>query len=443
MRRTILFAAVAVLAAACSTGGGASAPADQTSTGDARTVTSDDGRAVLVLPDGLDAEITVTRADRPVQLSGFDGFVVAYDLQPSGLEFAGPAILTVTIPSSEFDLDEGVPLVGAVVVDGDTAEAVATTTEREDDDVVVEVEVPHFSFVIIGGGIGFSARVRPPRVAVEVGEEFEATWDMWLGRGTGVTFSSKAKPELYLQRFDPLAAAPFEYVGEDPVKGPHRWSCDTPTSGPVPDAYGWILVFDRLEHQDDPLTKFAEAFSADKPAFWAARVTGEATCLGPEGDDSGGDAGISETVALDDPAGDFVKVGPGDPEPAEAPSEVDVTGLSCTAGSGCTVEFAGDANARCAEDDVEACAVSLIFELEQGFGELGCDLPLEGTEEAKTSGASQEIEDLLAGATCSIEDRLFRFLLDELPEGDVRASVIWDPREGDLAQDTTDPLTLP
>ncbi len=440
MRRTFLFAAVAVLAAACSTGGGASAPADQTSTDDTQTVTSDDGRAVLTLPGGVDTAITVSRADPPAELSGFDGLVVAYDLQPSGLEFSDPATLTATIPVSEFDAGEGVPLVGAVVVDGDTAEAVATTTKREGDDVFVEVEVPHFSVVVIGGGIGFSAVIQPPRVEVAVGEEFEATWDMRLGGGSGVTFSSSAQPEGYLQRFDPLASAPFEYVGVDPIKGPHRWSCSTPTSGPVPDAYGWLLVFDRLKHQDDPLTKFAEALSAEKPAFWAARVTGEATCLDSEDSETGGDAGTFETVIVADHTNDFVTVGPGAPDPAEAPSEVDITELECTAGSGCRVSFAGDANARCAEADAEGCSVTVIVEIDGTFIEYTCDLPIDDATTTRTTRIDGE--DVFA--TCHFEGTTLVVRIENLPRGaKVRASVIWDPVEGDLAQDTTIPIVVP
>ncbi len=421
MRRTFLFAAVAVLAAACSTGGGATDSVDQASTDAATAVKSDDGKAVLTVPRGVDPSgITLTRADPPVELSGFDGYVVAYDLQPSGLEFPEPPTLSVTVPASAFDVGEGVPLVGAAVLDGETAEAVAATTERAGDDILVEVEVPHFSLVVVGGGLGFSASVEPPRAEIAVGESFEASWTMTLGRRTGVVFSSKSNPSAYLRRFDPLSSAPFEYVGEDPVKGPHRWSCSTPTSGPVPDAYGWLLVFDGLEHQDDPLTKFAEALSADEPKFWAARVTGEASCLDPEGEDAGGES-PTYVYVIGDVEDDWLVAGATPLELGRGPAEVNVVGFGCSEDGECALDTAGDPVSRCEADDVDSCASRLFLETDGGRFFVECPF---GANEAEVSGP-----DGLGEVRCDwSEDGITFTFLAGLPQGSrILGSVQFDP----------------
>ncbi len=447
MRVAAMVAVVAVAAAACGSGGGSA------STG--ATVTSDDGSAVLSVPDGVGVDgITVTVVDPPGELADAGG-VLAYELGPAGTEFPEPAVLEIRAPAGELGVGDGVPVAAAVLVDGDEVEAVVTRTHREGDTVVVRAEVPHFSQAVVQvNTLTFS--MEPDAVDVPVGEPWTVSLSVSQGGAQPVPLELDpfegpdhpwvATSSLFAGGRSFVVASPVtvDPVDVDVSGSRAEFVCTAPTSGRVVSGYGVEVALKPAELRD--LAALAEVFrppGADR-LYWRATVTGDVGCLGADEETGGGDE-TGEAIALDDPTGDFVVVGPGGAGPAEAPPEVDVTGLSCaTDGSSCRVAFAGDAGARCGDDDSEGCTVTLILDVDGEFVDVYCLLPGGDGEPVGASGASPELEDRFAAATCAHGALYTEFVFDGLPSGaTIRASMLWDPVDGDLASDSTDPITLP
>jgi hypothetical protein len=135
--------AVAVLAA-CG-GDGDDGPADAAGP----TITSDDGRASLTLPAGVDGSgLTVSATD-------VEGSAVAYDLLPADTRFSAPATLTIARVTSP--MHGSLPF--AISIDGPGAvEALTVDATYETDEPVADVEMPigHFGTAVVwypGGNV--------------------------------------------------------------------------------------------------------------------------------------------------------------------------------------------------------------------------------------------------------------------------------------------------
>lgn len=112
-------------------------------------VVSDDGRLVLTIPQliGIDPEdITI---DSTADGGDIDsGLTVQYELQPSGLQFDPPATARLTVAHPELALDAFV-LATAAVGGDDDFEQVGVEARSSATETVAQLEIPHFSSVIL------------------------------------------------------------------------------------------------------------------------------------------------------------------------------------------------------------------------------------------------------------------------------------------------------
>jgi len=152
-----------VVVAGCGGGG------DDAAATDALVVASDDGRARLLVPAGAvpsGVDITIESADVPEGLLAEGVTGIAYDLQPSGLVFDAPALLTLRIPYDAASIPVGVAVLGD---DGDF-EAIPASFESHDGELVVEAEVAHFSrAVFVLGDLRLTVESDCPE-SLDVGE---------------------------------------------------------------------------------------------------------------------------------------------------------------------------------------------------------------------------------------------------------------------------------
>jgi len=136
------------LVAACGGSGepGVSTPGTSSTAGGgagASVVTSADGTAQLSIPAGAidpGADVTI----EPIEVSDVpDGsLALAFDLQPSGLQFSAPATLSVTIPYDHDGLPAGFVGLGDDVDQGATVPATFTVVDGQ---LTVEAQIEHFS----------------------------------------------------------------------------------------------------------------------------------------------------------------------------------------------------------------------------------------------------------------------------------------------------------
>lgn len=136
MRRQALLCILVLVAAACGgdddTGSSAAEPG---------VIRSDDGAAVLTLPDGVDGDgISVEAVE-------VEGAAAAYELLPAGTTFDEPATLTIS------GLDVPDPLGPALAIlesDDREPELVEGVTTTVGEDATVVVPVAHFSTLTLG-----------------------------------------------------------------------------------------------------------------------------------------------------------------------------------------------------------------------------------------------------------------------------------------------------
>jgi hypothetical protein len=146
---------------------------DDAPAADAVVIESDDGRATLTLPPGVDGDgITVTAVD-------LDGAAAAYELLPGPTRFSEPATLTIA--------DVGAPEPGALpfaisVADDGTAEALTVDATYDGDEPVATIALPigHFGTAVVwypsssDAGQLVSVGVAAPE-SVVAGEPFDVT----------------------------------------------------------------------------------------------------------------------------------------------------------------------------------------------------------------------------------------------------------------------------
>ncbi len=157
--RFVLFALVTLVAAAC---GGAStddtaAPSPtevpsptETSPGASPvgdggvsdvdvTIVSDDGILQVLIPAGSGpANVTI----EPIDMSDAEVQAVGYKLGPDGATFSEPVTLTFSLPASDWNAGDGVPLVQLA---SDSEDVPPATLSRDGDTVTVTADVGHFS----------------------------------------------------------------------------------------------------------------------------------------------------------------------------------------------------------------------------------------------------------------------------------------------------------
>lgn len=132
---------------------------------DGGNVTSADGRLVLEIPEGAlddETEITITRIDTgdlPDELDDL-GAIVAYQLEPSGLEFAEPAVIRITVDEDEIPSDasgDPVRVWGVFNAEDDGSETLGTFgyAERESGRRTFHGLIEHFSVAGIAPGLSF------------------------------------------------------------------------------------------------------------------------------------------------------------------------------------------------------------------------------------------------------------------------------------------------
>ncbi len=129
------------LAAAC--GGSPGTATSTQGTVGGTVVSTADGTAHLSIPAGTidpGTEVTIEQLAAPDAPDG--SAALAFDLQPSGLQFAEPATLSVTIPYDRNAIPMGFVGVGDAV---DQGTAVPATFTVADGQLTVEAQIEHFS----------------------------------------------------------------------------------------------------------------------------------------------------------------------------------------------------------------------------------------------------------------------------------------------------------
>jgi hypothetical protein len=168
VRRRALLCVLVLVAAGC---GGGDDDDTRSSAAESTVIQSDDGRATLTLPDGVDGD------GMSVEAADVDG-VVAYELLPAGTTFDEPAVLTLT--DVESPAVGAVPLVVLLSDDGTGDLVDGVTTTYDDEDVTVVVPIEHFSVIQVrfqtsvgpADLVAYAADFGSPREA-DVGVPFE------------------------------------------------------------------------------------------------------------------------------------------------------------------------------------------------------------------------------------------------------------------------------
>ena len=132
-----------VVAAAVLVGCGGGDDGGKAGSASPAVVHSDDGRARLTLPVGVDAEgISVERVER-------EGAAVAYELLPSGTTFDKPATLTITgVPAPEGN-QPALAILESEKGEADLVDGVATTYVDGKDEATVVLPIAHFSVLTL------------------------------------------------------------------------------------------------------------------------------------------------------------------------------------------------------------------------------------------------------------------------------------------------------
>jgi hypothetical protein len=178
-------------------GGTATPEASPTPAG--TTVTSDDGKLILSIPNGAmpeGTEVTITSVPNdqlPVELSQLLGSGTGYLLEPDGLVLSQPAIATLTLERSELDDEEGTQSAyglvsfsgteGREVLDSETAHRLG------EDTVTVQAEIEHFSYMSRTKGalhVGLNGLQRRRGV----GEQYELSAGVENFRGSRVAITN-------------------------------------------------------------------------------------------------------------------------------------------------------------------------------------------------------------------------------------------------------------
>lgn len=172
------------LAVACKNGGGgpkATETPAASPTPAGTTVTSDDGKLSLFIPEGAmpagtDVSITAVAHDQlPVELQELAGSGTGYRLEPDGLTFSTPATAILTIDRAELDDPADQQATYALVSFSAAASREVldshTTWSVEGNEITVEAQLEHFSMITrTKGSISVSlARHRPERA---IGERY-------------------------------------------------------------------------------------------------------------------------------------------------------------------------------------------------------------------------------------------------------------------------------
>lgn len=290
LRLVAVLLAVAMVAAACgSDGGGAdtaepagsSVPDDnmgdepdpEPASDDPVTVESDDGRARLTfvpsaLPDGVAADsvsVTATTAVSGAEVDGKDvPALAAYRLEPSGIEFAAPAVMEVDLP---LDALPAAPVV--LLSSDDGAHDLARTTgavEWGDEDVTVEVEVDHFSIItVLHGPSPLGARfVSPlPNAEFAVGSDVEIVLEASFERDAVSHTIVTPEGPLRLR----VAAGSLELTAGREVEARGAIALRGPATGQL-----------RIELEDDQPSS-----SAQEPLDFTCEEEGDGRALGEVG----------------------------------------------------------------------------------------------------------------------------------------------------------------
>jgi hypothetical protein len=229
-----LFVAAALLA--CSL-----LPAGSNPGGD-MTVSSSDGVASITYAPGSvegDPEIQITAADLAAEWDEFSDSLLAYDMQPSGLQFDEPAKIRF-----ELDLEvdpEAVPL-SLIVVQDDSglAEALETHVSREGSKVVISADIPHFSRTYVWLGAGLAAlyyRIEPSTLQMDVGTSSQVDVIALAPRPDGTLY--KLNEDYVLDFMVNSTPAGSDYIS---VVGDTYVQCDHATGGVINQAFDVDLV---------------------------------------------------------------------------------------------------------------------------------------------------------------------------------------------------------
>lgn len=180
MKRLTTLLALAVMAAACAGSGDTNSTAATTSTVvTGRVVESADGALVLEVSGPSSGTVAVSATALTALDLGDDVEVVAaYELAPSGTDFATPVAMTFDT-GQPFDDTEPIPLYVALIESGDGWEALSPVTISDaGGTVTVSADIPHFSrLVIYRGDLGMW--IEPIAIDTVVGAEWDAGFDVY------------------------------------------------------------------------------------------------------------------------------------------------------------------------------------------------------------------------------------------------------------------------
>ena len=185
----------------------ASAAADS----EAPDVLADDGSAGLIVPEGALPEgvtldqLTMTRLTNEAHADALE-----YELQPSGLAFEVPLILTTTIEDSGGRM----PFVVAVDDEGEASVVDGVTLEYdvEADSVAVAAPIEHFSRYVISQAGVIEISTQSGLRAFAVGELF--LFQVTIKYGDG--YSNNVSDDKYLLEIYPASDLPFSVNPDGP-----------------------------------------------------------------------------------------------------------------------------------------------------------------------------------------------------------------------------------
>lgn len=218
----------------------------QSTGGDAVAVSSRDGVVSLTYSAGAvegDPDVQILPADIPAELEGLSGTLIAYDLEPSGLQFAQPATIHFELGA---DVEpEAVPL-GLIVVQDDSgwAEALETHVSREGGKVVMSAPLPHFSRTYVWIGPRYF-RVDPSTIRMDVGTEQIVDVVHKYADDETLAKLSESENYNYVVRVNPSGSDFISLVGNSYVR------CNRATDGVVSQAFDVDVRLSSGELVDD------------------------------------------------------------------------------------------------------------------------------------------------------------------------------------------------
>ena len=202
----ILASVVLFVAAACGGDSGPDAP-DATPTPDARIVTSDDGKLTLAIPLGAvsdDQEITITTvplAELPDPLPNVRGAGTGYKLEPDGLEFSEPVLVTLELDRNELEPEEEGAVTAYALITQSTGGGLEVLPEHllqwtlGEEAVTISAQLTHFSWITRTKGSLTVSLEKLPREH-PLGSTFTAEGRVGNGDSTGQAMLEGVRAEF-------------------------------------------------------------------------------------------------------------------------------------------------------------------------------------------------------------------------------------------------------